>query len=99
MPLTPRQQATLEKLIELYREAREPIHYPLIARRLGIGNTAAYEMLKLLEREGYITSEYVLSGNAGPGSSSIVFASSQQAHDGFHLLANGLKTNSEWENV
>jgi DNA-binding PadR family transcriptional regulator len=99
MPLTHRQQAALEKLIELYREAREPIHYPFIARRLGIGNTAAYEMLKLLEREGYATSEYVLSGNAGPGRSSVVFAPTEKASAGFRLLANGLNKNTEWESV
>ncbi len=99
MPLTPRQQATLEKLIDLYREAREPIHYTLVARRLGIRNTAAYEMLKLLEREGYVTSEYVLSGHAGPGRSSVVFAPTRRAHAAFRLLASGLDKNSEWETV
>ncbi|HEX7587895.1 MAG TPA: helix-turn-helix domain-containing protein [Anaerolineae bacterium] len=99
MPLTARQQATLEKLIDLYRETREPIHYTSIARRLGIRNTAAYEMLKLLEREGYVTSEYVLSGNAGPGRSSVVFAPTSRADAAFRLMTSGLNKNSEWESV
>ena len=99
MSLTPRQQATLEKLIDLYREAREPIHYTLIARRLGVRNTAAYEMLKLLEREGYVTSEYILSGNAGPGRTSVVFAPTRRGDAAFRLLANGSNKNSEWESV
>src|SRR5574340_359841 len=97
--LTPRQRRMLENLIDLYREAHEPVHYTLVAQRLGIRNTTAYEMLKLLERDGYVTSEYVLSGNAGPGRSSVVFAPTRRAHAAFRLLASGLDKNSEWETV
>jgi DNA-binding MarR family transcriptional regulator len=99
MSLTPRQRATLEKLIDLYREAREPIHYTLVAQRLGVRSTTAYEMLKLLEREGYVQSEYVLASNAGPGRSSVVFKPTRRADAAFRLLARGIDGDAEWETV
>lgn len=89
----------LERLIDLYRETRGPIHYTLVAQRLGISNTTAYEMLKLLEREGYVASQYVLNGNAGPGRSSVVFAPTRRADAAFRLLTSGLDRESEWEGV
>ncbi len=97
MSLTRRQRATLEKLIDLYREAREPIHYTLVAQRLGVRNTTAYEMLKLLEREGYVTSEYVVSSNAGPGRSSVVFVPTSRAHATFRHLAGNLDSDVDWQ--
>jgi hypothetical protein len=78
--LTWRQRRMLERLTELHREAHKPVHYTAIARELGIHNTTAYEMLKLLEQEGYVTSDYVLSGNTGPGRSTVVFAPAEQAN-------------------
>ncbi len=79
-PLTPRQYRMLDKLIDLYRRTGQPIHYPAIARALGVHNTAAYEMLRLLEQEGYVTTEYLLSANAGPGRSTVVFSPTRQAY-------------------
>jgi len=97
MSLTPRQHAMLEQLIDLYHEMREPIHYAVLAQRLGVGNTTAYEMLKLLEREGYVTSEYVVSSNAGPGRSSVVFAPTSRAHATFRYLAGNLDSDADWQ--
>lgn len=97
--LTPRQRRMLEKLISLYREAREPMHYSALARHLGIGNTAAYEMLRLLEREGYVKSDYVLSGNVGPGRSSVVFAPTPRAHAALRLSTDKQDVDSEWDRV
>jgi hypothetical protein len=99
MPITTRQRRMLERLIDLYRETRGPIHYTLVAQRLGLSNTTTYEMLKLLEREGYVTSEYILNGNAGPGRSSVVFAPTRRADAAFRLLTSGLDRDSEWVGV
>jgi hypothetical protein len=97
MSLTVRQRAMLEQLIELYREAREPIHYTVAAQRLGVRNTTAYEMLKLLEREGYVTSQYILPGSAGPGRSSVVFAPTSRAHATFRHLAGSVDSDADWQ--
>jgi len=58
--LTPRQQAFLDKLFELYRESNGPIHYTVVAERLGVNKFSAYDMLKLLEKKGVAGSSYVL---------------------------------------
>ena len=94
--LTPRQYRMLETLIALYRQERRAIHYPLIAQQLGIRNTAAYEMLKFLEQSGYVTSDYVLSSNVGPGRSTVVFAPTQRAYVASHSLA-AFGQDSQWE--
>ncbi len=49
----------LQALSELCRAAGQAVHYTVLAQRLGIHNTATYEMLRLLEQEGYV----VVDGN------------------------------------
>ena len=72
--LTVRQQAFLEKLQDLYRERRGPVHYSTVAERLGVSKFSAYDMLRLLERKGVAGSEYLLSAErSGPGRSQVVF--------------------------
>lgn len=99
MPLTHRQSALLEKLIDLYTAEHQPIHYTVVAQRLGVRNTTAYEMLKLLEREGYVTSQYILSGTAGPGRSSVVFVPTARADALFRGLVGDHDGDAEWETV
>jgi predicted transcriptional regulator len=50
MKLTFRQKAFLSKLIDVYREMQEPVHYSIIAKRLGLNNSTAYDMLRLWKR-------------------------------------------------
>ncbi len=73
MELTPRQQAFLDQVVRLYRATGEPVHYSTVAEQMGVGRTTAYEMLRLLERKGYLTSQYVLGETSGPGRSTVVF--------------------------
>lgn len=74
MQLTGRQKAFLEKVLDVYYHTHEPIHYTELAGALGVANTTAYEMLKLLESKGYLASEYRLAdGYAGRGRSIVVF--------------------------
>jgi len=72
--LTVRQQTFLEKLRDLYRERRGPVHYSTVASRLGVSKFSAYDMLRLLEQKGVVGSEYLLSAKrSGPGRSQVVF--------------------------
>ena len=72
--LTPRQRAFLEKLRDLYRERRGPVHYSTVAERLGVSKFSAYDMLRVLEQKGVAGSEYLLSAKrSGPGRSRVVF--------------------------
>jgi len=100
MKLTLRQKAFLSQVLDLYAETRQPIHYRTVAERLGVGNTTAYDMMKLLERKGYITSEYVLDKDrAGPGRSSVVFHPTAKAREEFQRLAGDAAEDAEWWRV
>jgi hypothetical protein len=78
--LTARQRAFLDKLLELCREHRGPVHYSDVAERLGVNRFSAYDMLKVLEKKGLAASSYALvAGHAGPGRSIVVFAPTPQA--------------------
>jgi DNA-binding IclR family transcriptional regulator len=85
--LTPRQRAFLDKLLELYREHRGPVHYSDVAERLGVNRFSAYDMLKVLENKGLASSSYTLrsavpataAGSPGPGRSMVVFAPTSEA--------------------
>jgi hypothetical protein len=72
--LTRRQQQFLRQFLDFYRTTDEPVHYVALAEHLGIGNVTAYEMLRLLEQRGLVTSEYYLPDQErGPGRSSVLF--------------------------
>ena len=78
MDLTKRQRNFLTQFLDLYREVKTPLHYTLVARRLGIGNVTAYEMLRLLEKRGFVASKYELP-RSGPGRSNVVFYPTERA--------------------
>lgn len=72
--LTYRQKAFLAKMHEIYREIQKPIHYNLIAKKLGLCGSTVYDMLRVLEKKGMVNSQYRLTKkDTGPGRSSIFF--------------------------
>jgi len=100
MKLTRRQQLFLDKLLDLYHQAQAPIHYSLVGEKLGVNRFSAYDMLKLLERKGYVASQYVLAeGHAGPGRSSIAFYPTPKARAAVRLLAGRSAETEEWNAV
>jgi DNA-binding PadR family transcriptional regulator len=101
MPLTSRQRAFLESLFDVYHDhGRQPVHYTALARALGVANSTAYEMLKLLENKGYVSSEYRLAaGHSGPGRSMVLFRPTMKALRTFrHLLGEDVRA-KEWEDI
>ncbi|GAB4535760.1 MAG: hypothetical protein Kow0063_20380 [Anaerolineae bacterium] len=97
MKLTPRQQAFLDKLFELYREFNGPVHYSLVAERLGVNRFSAYDMLKLLEEKGVAASSYVLGeDHAGPGRSMVVFYPTYKAARFLTQLRDEVLSSDEW---
>ncbi|MFQ5854520.1 MAG: LexA family protein [Anaerolineae bacterium] len=85
--LTPRQQEFLDQVVELYQTTGEPVHYSAVAERLGVGNSTAYEMLRVLQSKGYLSADYVLGESSGPGRSAVVFTPKSHGVD------------TEWEQV
>jgi len=83
MELTGRQRAVLGKLLDQYRNSREPLHYTSVASELGVSSVTAYEMLRLLEEKGLLTSDYVFprEEKRGPGRSRIVFYPTKKAEE------------------
>jgi hypothetical protein len=74
MKLTRRQEEFINKLLELHQEFEGPIHYSLLAERLGVSPFTAYDMLCVLEDKGVVTSEFQLASNkSGPGRAERVF--------------------------
>jgi len=68
----------LDKLLDLYRERKSPIHYSQLAEALQVNRFSAYDMLKALERKGLAMPQYVLR-REGPGRSAVLFAPTPQA--------------------
>jgi len=98
MKLTGRQRSFLSQFLDLYREAREALHYTTVAERLGVSKITAYDMLRLLEKRGLVQSEYVLRGKGrGAGRSSIVFRPTPKAHTLFAELAGEAVDLEQWE--
>ncbi len=67
MKLTRRQEEFIKNLIDLSQEIDGPIHYSMLAERLGVSPFTAYDMLRLLEEKGAVTSEYQVAEGNGPG--------------------------------
>lgn len=98
MKLTGRQREFLSNFLDLYREARQPLHYSAVAERLGVSPMTAYDMLRLLEERGLVVSEYVLP-EQGPGRSTIVFRPTAQATALMSQLAGTGWDREKWEEV
>ncbi len=81
MKLTRRQEAFMRKLLDVYREAQEPVHYSVLAGRLGVSPFTAYDMLRLLEEKGLVSSDYSRgTRKSGPGRSEVFFLPTPLAH-------------------
>ncbi len=100
LKLTSRQQAFLDKLFELYRDLKGPVHYSVVADKLGVNKFSAYDMLKVLEEKGVAASSYVLSGNqTGPGRSQVVFYPTNKAAQFLTQLRDEVRNNGDWQQV
>lgn len=91
MKLTRRQEEFVAKLIDLSEEFDGPIHYSILAERLGVSPFTAYDMLCLLEEKGLVTSEYQLAADKnGPGRAERLFYPQHTFAERKELLADKL---------
>jgi hypothetical protein len=98
--LTYRQQQFLSQFLDLYREMRQPLHYAVIAERLGVGKVTAYEMLRLLEERGLVAAEYQAGPDQhGPGRPSVLFYPTQEADRWMQGLSGGAGNLEDWRAI
>ncbi|MBU1291107.1 Rrf2 family transcriptional regulator, partial [bacterium] len=60
MRITERQKEFLKTLIDLYQQKSSPIHYSEVAQKMGVSKWTAYDMLQLLQKEGFLEVEYII---------------------------------------
>lgn len=100
MKLTPRQQAFLDNLFELYREFKGPVHYSVVANKLGVNKFSAYDMLKVLEEKGVAASDYILNDDqTGPGRSQVVFYPTHKAAQFLTQLREEMRYSADWQRM
>lgn len=100
MKLTRRQEEFVRNLVDLYRELQEPFHYSLLAEKLGVSRFSAYDMLRLLEEKGVVTSEYQLpEGKSGPGRSEVVYRPTERARQMMSQLAGDMIDRGDWDAI
>lgn len=98
MFLTERRKQFLGKLIDLYQKTNLPVHYETLAKALGVSKWTAYDMLRELEKLGYLARDYALNrGEAGR--SQIVFRPTLQASRLFEQKRDGTISAEEWQNT
>lgn len=74
MTLTQRRKEFLIKIKQLYEKNNAPVHYITVAKKLGVSKWSAYEMLKELEKKGFLATKYIVNpGEKNPGRSMVFF--------------------------
>lgn len=93
--LTERRKQFLKMLIRLYKKTNVPVHYETLAKALGVSKWTAYDMLKELEKLGYLTRDYTL--NPGEtGRSQIVFQPTVKALSLYEQNHSEVIDSKEW---
>jgi DNA-binding PadR family transcriptional regulator len=96
MKLSSRQRDFLGRLLDLYRETQEPVHYADVAQVLDVRPVTAYEMLRLLERKRLVRSE-TARPQGHRGRSVIVFSPTEKATILLSELSGNTLSTQEWE--
>lgn len=82
MSLTKRRQQFLHQLMELYQKTNLPVHYETVAQSIGVSKWTAYDMLKEIEKLGFISRSYEVNPKE-TGRSQVVFVPTSKASELF----------------
>ena len=96
MELTRRRMQFLHKLIDLYQKTNLPIHYEALARSIGVSKWTAYDMLKEIEKLGFVSRSYEVNAKE-TGRSQVVFVPTSKAKELFALPRSESLDRTEWE--
>lgn len=92
--LTERRKQFLRSLMDLYHRTHLPVHYETLARRIGVSKWTAYDMLKQLEKLGFLTRDYAVRPGE-MGRSQIVFVPTKQAEALFSRLQSAAESEDD----
>jgi DNA-binding PadR family transcriptional regulator len=100
MNLSPRQIEFLNQLLDLCHSVQSPVHYADVADALHVKPVTAYEMLRLLEEKGLVTSE-MMRPHGHRGRSMVVFQPTARASAVLNELVNTPPSldEQEWQAV
>jgi|YelNatPaOPRAMG01_1025707.scaffolds.fasta_scaffold08377_1 DNA-binding PadR family transcriptional regulator len=65
MGITERRREFIKALNELCEKYGKPVHYSLVAQKLGVSKWTAYDLLTALKEEGYVECVYTLNEKGG----------------------------------
>jgi DNA-binding Lrp family transcriptional regulator len=100
MALTPRQKVLLAEFIDFFNEEQKPISYKDIAKRLGISNSTAYEMLRKFEHSGGVIAVYEPSTDEKKrGRARVLFKPGRPPLDTLRQLGNKEATEANWVEI
>jgi len=98
MTLTRRRKEFLHTIKIIYENTGVPVHYVTVADALGVSKWTAYDILKELEKEGYLRSEYAVSREEkNPGRSAILFLPTPKAGELFLKEKEEIDHMKEWQ--
>lgn len=96
--MSERRKQFLQKLFELYKRTNVPVHYETLAKALGVSKWTSYDMLKELEKLGYLIRDYIV--NPGEtGRSQIVFRPTAKTSSLFEPSRSEALHPEEWQRI
>ncbi len=98
MSLTERRRQFLQQLVGLYQKTTCPVHYITLAKALGVSKWTAYDMLRELEKLGYLSRDYI-HDHGGAGRSQIVFVPTDKAVQLISLVYENRLVPAEWSEM
>jgi len=95
--LTRRRREFLATVVDIYEETGLPVHYVTVAQKLKVSKWTAYDMLRQLEKDGYLEVEYAVARDRMPGRALVLFRPAPRANE---LLSEGQVAKHEtWVNI
>lgn len=96
MAMSKRRMQFLDKLVGMYQKQRLPVHYEALANAIGVSKWTAYDMLKEIEKSGYVTRSYEVNPNE-TGRSQVVFTPTDKAAELFEQQRSNQEVPENWE--
>jgi len=93
--LSGRRKQFLQKLLDLYNKTNVPVHYETLAQALGVSKWTSYDMLKELEKLGYLIRDYIVHPGE-TGRSQIVFRPTAKTSSLFGPARSEIVPPDEW---